>query len=315
MTHVDTQAIWLGHPGHLVALPDPSPGVETFRTQHVAVHVGVSGGRIVDVTGSGLRTFRYSYSRLTEDEANLIDQFHSGAHGCGPWALIDPVYPNRFDASQSSGGSACGGARGFAVAEPDRVEVDTRCAHHGRASILWSFNPQTMRHLAMPSRWPALPGREGVRAFPIIPNAPVNLAAYVRPEAVTWVGWSPRFFDACGDELESPQAAPVAAAPGCWQPVLAQRIIPPADAAWIAPRLSAVTVAPRVCDPARVRVDTLSMTYGRSTSTSGSRLEVPRPGAGVPQVEISNWTQTIPHLGHIDGELELVEVCGEVETQ
>ncbi|MGH8876278.1 MAG: hypothetical protein ACRD0P_02875 [Stackebrandtia sp.] len=300
MSAIDPFAVWLGHPGSLVALPDPSPDVEVIRSREVAIHVGVAGGRSVDVTGSGLRTFKYSYSRLTSCEAEVIDAFHAGDHGPGPYALIDPVYPNRLTANQASGGTVCGDTSGFSVEEYGAIEVDHRISYTGPSSILWAFNPASLRVLALPSPRPSLP--DGTRAFPVLPGVPVRLGAWVRPETATWCGWVPRFYDASGQLVSSATPDPEAVGGETWRQITAH-ITPPNGAVWIAPRLAATTVAPRVCDPARVNVDSLEMTYGTALADKA------RTGAGVPQVEFTAWSQTIPHLGHVDAQLELTEVC------
>lgn len=303
MECVDTGAVWLGQPGRLVRLPDPSPGVETIRAREISIHVGVHGGRTVDVTGSGLRTFSYSYSRLTQAECDIIDEFHSGSQGRGPFALLDPVYVNRFTPNQASGGTVCNDAAGFDAIDYDAsVVIDRTETFRGPTAIGWGYQPRGLRRLDLPSPWPAL--GDGARAFPVLPGARVHLRAMARPDTDTWIGWTPAYYDHCGNPLPSHDPDPMTARAGTWQAVTAT-VAPPAGAAWIAPRLGAVTPVPRPYQPAYVRLDSLSMVYGDTRSEAG----VYHPGNGVPQVEITKFTQTIPHIGHVDATLELTEVC------
>ncbi|MGH8879512.1 MAG: hypothetical protein ACRD0P_19545 [Stackebrandtia sp.] len=304
----DTGAIWFGNPGSLVRLPDPSPDVETVRTREVAVHVGVSGGRTVDVSGSGLRTFTYAFSRLTQAEFDVIDAFHAGVHGPGPFALVDPVHSNRLTTNQSSGGTVYGDTSGFATAAPGAVMVDTCTSHATGSSILWSLPARELWNLELPSGWACLP--DGTRAFPVIPGVRVNLAGWVMPYQSTWIGWQPSFYDATGAPISQYPCGTDAYTAHAWQHMSGYAVAPPA-AAWIAPRITAVSLtAGTGVEPAGLHIDELSMTYGNHPHGPDAR-----PGSGIPQVAISEWTQTIPHIGHMDAKLALTEVSADWARQ
>ena len=289
--------LWLGWPGMLWALPDPAPGVGASLERSAGEHRTIGGGRTVEFTGTGRRSFHLVWERLTDDEYAVLETIFTGAAGIGPWMLAtDDARWNYLTSGQASaaavvdtiGWSATGGENLSVVYNPAGGPPSARGAVVG-----WSLPvPVTSGRLAAlaPAHlggWPAPPGR---------PWTFTTLAATTAAAPV--VGMVLRWFDTTDTELTPTTGAGITLGTDRWA-TLTITATPPPDAVRMMPEVHLVPGS--VTGPVTVYLDAPRLML---TPTDRGWL----PGRGLPLVSMTSLTDRYPWADTHDAEATLVEV-------
>jgi len=227
---------YLGRADGLVALPPPDRGIEPTAARLSTVHQGSSGARVVDLAPRLSRTYRMSWSWLGPDDFAVLEQFHQGARGPGPFVLLDPGRRNHLASNQASATSHRGDASGFSVApgSDEALSSTTALVDRGPRALCWSL-PGTVTAGVLDLDPPA-----GLLGFPLPAAQPWTLSGTVRLGGVlSTVTVTPALSwrRADGSETTVTTGAPVAAVPGTWTAWSVSLATPPAGAVYVRPQL------------------------------------------------------------------------------
>ncbi|GIG63647.1 hypothetical protein Lfu02_80190 [Longispora fulva] len=284
--------VYLGNVGALVALPDPDPGVGATLARPRQEHATLGGGRTVDYAGPGRRTYTMAWERLTPAEYAVLEAFHTGGWGPGPFLLLPTAAGwNYLTPQQASATDVLATTDGFGG--PAVMASSTAYAATGRRSLAWSLpaNP-TADHVL------ALTVQHNLPGLPVIPGVPLTWTAQVRAAAPITVTLIAEFGDADDHTLPgTATSTPVTAGPG-WQ-TLTLTATPPTGAALTYP---GVNVAPgSVTAPTVLYVDALRVDLG---PTAPGWL----PGRGVPLVSLVELTCSYPWADELSAAATFLEV-------
>lgn len=287
-------SLWLGRPSTLVALPDPAPGLSATVTRRFGEHVTLGGGRVVDFAGPGRRTFRLHWDRLSDDEYAVLEAFHTGAWGPGPWLLVtDDAAWNLLTPNQAGGTDATGDPTGFdTVDDTERLTSSTARAWRGRRSLAWSLPAAVTRGLLF------IDPPDGMLGLPVPDGARLAVAARGWCDRPVQLAVGAFWLDATGQPIGAQvRGDPVTLGPS-WAPVTFTAP-PPAEAQ--AAQLSLVVTPASVTAATTVFLDAFQATH--------TAVPPPwRPGRGVPWVSLTDLTETYPWAETRDADATLMEV-------
>jgi hypothetical protein len=109
-------AIYLGRPGSLRKLFDPTGGMVSTLELGSSVFSSGDGGSNVSKALNGPRQFSLNYGALGRANFEYLNAMHLGHMGTGPFVLLDPGRRNLLTANQSSATSLTNDTRDFTVA-------------------------------------------------------------------------------------------------------------------------------------------------------------------------------------------------------
>lgn len=115
---------YLGHPGGLVALPNPSRATQTPYDRIGSTHQLLSGGRVRDTFGVK-RSWQMSWAMLTRDQVGVLNGFLYGATGLGPYVLLDPEQRNLLPLNVSTATNTTMDTTGFTAENSGAVTTST----------------------------------------------------------------------------------------------------------------------------------------------------------------------------------------------
>ncbi|GIJ50036.1 hypothetical protein Val02_69220 [Virgisporangium aliadipatigenens] len=295
--------LFLGTPGRLIALPEPDPGVSATVVRRFGVHDLLGGGRVVDRAAVGRREWRLSWQRLSEDEFAVLEAFHTGAFGPGPWVLVsDDIGWNWLTPNQASGTDVLGTADGFTVgpASGETAVPQWGGSVSGFACLAWTVptNATSGRLWVVPPlRWPFTAGAR--RGVPVVPGAVYTFAVSAAADVPVTVRANAGWLDANGEYLPAPHAGPPAVLGPTYQRLSVTLPAPPAGAALLETTVSVDLST--VTANATVRLDLLSL-------TTGTVAPPWRPGGGVPVVSVTDLADRYPWHDVHDCAMTLLEV-------
>ncbi|MEV4414019.1 hypothetical protein [Catellatospora sp. NPDC049609] len=285
--------LYLGRPGALVELPDPDPGVTATPVRAAADHQLLGGGRVVDLLGTPRRIITASWTRLLDDEYALLEEFHSGARGSGPFALLPSAARwNYLTTGQAAATSATANTSGWTVTASESVASVSAPVLRGPRCLAWTVPAAPTSGLLAP----VAPG--GAPGWSTPPAVAWYFAAAVRastgaPEVTARLRW----LDAAGTQLSISIGPPLTISASGWL-TAAVAATAPAGAVYVVPRL--YLTAATIPAPTTVYVDTPRLGIG----TSGSWT----PGRGLPLVTLTDLTDTYPWADVHDAKAVFTEV-------
>lgn len=108
------QPMWLGKPNAMQQLRMADSPYQSIATRSEATHQLISGGVAVTRIAKTKRSWVLPFSGMTEDTANLLVGFYSGAMGLGPYIFVDPAWRNKLSPNVSSMGAVLQAIDGWA---------------------------------------------------------------------------------------------------------------------------------------------------------------------------------------------------------
>jgi hypothetical protein len=129
---------YLGPAGDLRALTCPEPNISTDVVRYGGIHQGLSGARVVDVTGHRAE-YQFQYTYMEPEEWAWLNALHL-RHIPGPYRLLDPMKRNRLTPESSSARLGGGTAHGLTLygGIASRVWDWPNAAGIGAQSTQWS---------------------------------------------------------------------------------------------------------------------------------------------------------------------------------
>lgn len=292
--------IWFGRPGSLVSLPPPDPGVESARIRPKMIQDSGSS-HSVSTSSYGRRAWNYVFTGLPDDEYVILDSHESGVRGVGPWALLDPSYPNKAFPNQASGTDALADASGFSLpagVTAETISSSTQYTANYKRSLAWTA-PATPASglLHMKTPWPRL--LDDYWGYPVTPSTQVVAGIRARATQVDGARLVMRFHDAAQSIIATttPSYANLSTSAFADFTVTATG---GSTAAWVS--LTFQINPSDVATATTVYLGGLQLLYGTGAITTWV------PGNGVPMVSFSSFRANPPMYGRHDIEVSLVEV-------
>jgi hypothetical protein len=285
--------LYLGRPGALVALPDPDPGVSVAPVRAAADHQLLGGGRVVDLLGTPRRVITASWTRLLDDEYALLEEFHSGARGTGPFTLLPSAASwNYLTSVQASATSVTADTSGWTVTAPETIASALSPVVRGPRCLAWSVPAAPASGLLAPLP----PG--GAAGWATPPAVPWHFAAVVRASGALELSARLRWLDASGAQVDLTIGGTTAVTSTGWAyPSVSATA--PAGAAFVVPRL--FLHSSTVTAPSTVYVDVPQLGIGFSPGNW-------TPGRGLPLVALTDLTDTYPWADVHDAKATFTEV-------
>ncbi len=278
-----------GRPGSLVTLPWPVGGLGKPAEAMVNDFVTGSGAHRVSRLLRTPRIHQINWENLRYDTFSVIEAFHLGHNGVGPWAFLDPSAINLLTTSQASATSDRNSVRGFS----------NIASNHG---VLSSNSSSTFIHRAGAPRslrwqWPTAPTaspRLDVDSVyttwygvPCVVGKPYTWSAWVRPDGVVdssiQVEAKIQWRDSTGATVGSEATGGVQTVTG-WTRLTCTSTAP-AGSAFCSPRL--VAVGATITTGASLYVDEPQLEQATAATDW-------RPGSGVYPVSILGLSEAVP---------------------
>ena len=175
-------SVYFGRPGSLVTLPWPRGEIDRTYERPTSDFITGSGQHQVSSLPVGSRLHVLSWNVLHADTYGLLEQYHLGQMGYGPWAFGDPALTNMLLPNQSGATSAFNDARqwktdGIAYGTP-LSNSDSEYIHRTGAprSLRWSFTTAVGTD---PKVFPTAPYRSWA-GFPVVPGLSYTWSFWVR---------------------------------------------------------------------------------------------------------------------------------------
>lgn len=292
--------VWLGRPGALIALPDPAPGVTATLERPSGEHTTLAGGRVVEFAGFGRREFRLSWERLTDDEYAVLEAFHTGSCGVGPWVLLtDDARWNYLTSTQASTTSATADTTGWTVGAGETLTsttTTTGSVRRGPRSLRWALPA------AVTAGWLGPTAPVGFSGWPVAAGLPWTFTLWSRTGATAALSVNAyavlRWLDANGTEPSVTSGSTVTVNPTGWGSVTVTGT-PPTGAVSVLPEVR--VLAASVTAPTNVYVDTPRLELS-ALSRGWS------PGRGLPWVSLTALTDRYPWSDCHDCDVTFAEV-------
>lgn len=107
--------MYLGKPGAMQNLGVPQTGYGSIGSRAEAVRTLINGGTVVTRLAKTKRAWNLPLLGLTEDAANMLVAFYTGAMGVGPFVFVDPAWRNKLGSDVSSMGATIQAISGWSI--------------------------------------------------------------------------------------------------------------------------------------------------------------------------------------------------------
>ena len=177
-------SVYFGRPGAFVTLPWPREGIDRSYERIVGDFETGSGQHIVSKLVNGSRPHTLSWRSMHLDTYRLLEQYHVGSAGTGPWALIDPSVPNMLLPNQAAATNLLYDTTGFSassgVLSSNAVTANVHTTVGNRSlRWLWSSAPGATT--------PTLNTTYGHRSwygYPVVPGLSYAWSSWIKPDSV-----------------------------------------------------------------------------------------------------------------------------------
>ncbi len=287
---------WLGKAGSvLTALPHPGKGVDATLVRPARVSQTVGGGQVVArAPGTGRRTYDLAWKSLSPEQHSIVEEFHTGARGAGPFVLLDPWRRNHLTAAQSAATSIDNTTTGWAGSSGDVLASSAALTYRGPRALQWTVLAASAGILTLTP-----PGT--LTAWPTPPLQPWTLSARVRgggTDAVVTIGAAIVWLDAAGATLSTTLGSTSSTAAGSWSQISASASAP-ANAVGFRAELRVTPASIAVSTTVTVDVPMLDM---------ASTVRAWVLGTGVPLVSCTDTETSYRKPLKREASLTLVEV-------
>lgn len=231
---------WLGRPGALAALPHPMKGIDPTSVRGGSVAQTIGGGQVVNYTaGAGRRTYQMQWSGIAPEQYSLLEEFHAGLRGPGPYALIDPGRRNKLSADQSGTGSTTGTVAGWTVSGAgESLATVTTPVFRGPNALRWTLPAAPATGLLRATAPTGLPGTPWPTGQPCTFSAQLQGGS---TDPIVTVAAQLVWVDAVGATISTTTGSTITTAAGSWSTVSVTLGAPPAGAVAV---LAGLTVTP-----------------------------------------------------------------------
>jgi hypothetical protein len=297
------RTMYLGLPGRLEQIELPRGNVEGTRVRQVDTYQLGNGGVRVGKLLGGSRRYTIAYRGLTYDTFKVLEAYDQGHRGAGPFVFLDPGRRNILTVNQSSTTSERNDTDNFTLAGTGAaLTSESTLYRRGPRTLKWTFSAAAATATAITLDTPA-PEWHG---FPVQVGRDMCLSAYLRgggTDGAVGVALALRWLTEAGATISTSTGSTVTTNSSTWQQASASGE-PPATAAYVQPRISAVS---GIATDDIVYLDELMLHEGTTPDATWS------PGTGIlPVVPITlseAWSFQAPEYRTASG-LVLQEVGG-----
>lgn len=276
--------LYFGRPGGMVTLPDPDPKVPMTPVRRSAEHITLGGARTVDIMGHPRWDYTFKWTRLQPAELQIMEEFHSGSNGPGPWWLLPVDMPgwNFLHPVTAAATSLTGDTAGWSTDSSHTVTSVTAPVLRGPRALQW--------HAAAhgDDRWLWIDGFVSPQDLPLADTGPWTFTFNTRTLAGSAVVFAQLFGLAYHDGPDTTINA------SGWTPVTVT-YSPPAG------EDLGMFIGARPGPAADIVIDTPRLTYGTG-------IKPWAPGRGVPRVAITDLAITAAWINAYDVTMTLREV-------
>lgn len=277
--------VYFGRPGALDTIKLPKGGLTATRDRVSATYKlaggGVRGSRLL----SGKRTYTLSYQTLDYASAAVLNAYHCGANGPGPFVLLDPGQRNMLTTNQSAACGLTNDTSNFSVSgSGGSITAEATTVHRGTRSLKWSFavtNPASaLLSLDPPAvDWQGIPCAIRQHSFGCVllgggSDAIVTAAAQLV------------YLNSAGATLSTDTGTPVTTNSSTWVSAVVNGGTPPAGTCYLSPRIS--VTGSTISSGGAIYLSDFLLNEGAALDTAWS------PGTGIPPVMVMSLADTQP---------------------
>lgn len=279
-------SIYLGRPGDLAVIPHPRNGVQRPRTRPTAVFGTGQGTARVSTVVDGARQYVLSWAQLQYATYSLLEAFHQGHEGPGPFALLDPSQQNWLLPNQASATSVVNDTDNFSVSGSGyTLSSDATVYRRGprslKVAIAYASQTGTVTLDPPTTSWYGVPVVDRDIVFSYWAKGAGSDPTVILIPTLTW-------YDTAGSSLSTSTGTPTVTTSADWTQ-MSVTDSPPASAAYVG--CSIVTSAGSISAASVLYLDQLQLEQGTAPGTW-------YPGTGVRPVQVVSLTDSWPFRSH-----------------